>query len=198
MVVVFADASLAMPLESTHHAFVLSRRGTETTQSVVELAQVATEPPPEALCAAVSCAATRESAKTLPDVVQLTPVLGPKLELLSSKYSAACERRLERFAFTATSPLLSRAPFREASTTEVKIPIIAITTRSSISVNPFLYCIIFSFLIKNGLFVFIQYSTFYVTKRNPALLLQIGLDTVRCKICFLTKLGGCPHAHRER
>ena len=176
MVVVFADASLAMPLESTHHAFVLSRRGTETTQSVVELAQVATEPPPEALCAAVSCAATRESAKTLPDVVQLTPVLGPKLELLSSKYSAACERRLERFAFTATSPLLSRAPFREASTTEVKIPIIAMTTSNSISVNPvrskeslipadlleanrtsnginpFLYCIIFSFLIKNGLF----------------------------------------------
>src|SRR3989344_659282 len=110
-----------MPLESTHHAFVLSRRGTEPT--------------PEALCAAVSCAATRESAKTLPDVVQLTPVLGPKLELLSSKYSAACERRLERVGFTATSPLLSRAPFREASTTEVKIPIIAITTRSSISVN---------------------------------------------------------------
>lgn len=77
MVVVLADASLAIPLESTHHAFVLSRSGTETTQSVVELAQVATEPPPDAFSAAVSWDVTRESVKTLPAVVQLVPVLGP-------------------------------------------------------------------------------------------------------------------------
>lgn len=139
-----------MPLESTHHALVLSRRGTEAAHRVVELAQVATELPPDAFSAATSWDATRESVKMLPAVVQLVPVLGPKLELLSSKYSAACERKFERLAFTAASPPLSRAEFSEARTTEVKIPIIAITTNSSMSVNPFLYFILFFFFNKTA------------------------------------------------
>jgi len=75
------------------------------------------------------------SANILPAVVQ-APAAGP-YELLLFEYQISADaRRPESCDFVLASLPLPRAEFKEASTTDERIPMMAITTRSSMRVKP--------------------------------------------------------------
>jgi len=63
---------------------------------------------------------------------------GPYLLPLSSYQSSACPRIVVRLDLMEVLAALTRALFRDTSTTDERMPMIAITTKSSIRVKPLL------------------------------------------------------------